>query len=99
MVRASRQNDSAARAAICQKGVVLNRVEAGREGGNSVCTSWLKGEALICPGGDLEDKRNCRYSAMQTKVMEGNVAMTQQQPGLRCCCQAVNCGYREGGWR
>src|SRR5258708_19352255 len=65
--------------AICQKGVALNRVEAGRGGGNSVCTSWIKGEVSFTEG-DLEDKRNCRHSATQTKVIEGTWAITQQQP-------------------
>src|SRR5258708_12845891 len=65
--------------AICQKGVALNRVEAGRVGGNSVCTSWLKGEVSFTEG-DLEDKRNCRHSATQTKVIEGTWAIPHHQP-------------------
>ena len=67
--------------AICQKGVVLNRVEAGRVGGNSVCTSWLKGEASFALGEILRISETAGILQCKLKVTEGTWAITQQQPG------------------
>ena len=86
-------SDSPARMATCQRGVAVNRVGAGRMGGNSVCTSWLKGEASFALGEILRISETAGILQCKLRSQRERGPLLSNSRARLCWYLGVNCGY------